>query len=172
METRCPFCRSIFGVSNEYVGELAECPMCKQEFIIRNIAENSKPRLTPLQKSKSKTKSQVVASVLGIAMVITGIIIIVYDLFDGMSVFAFFLIIIGSILSLSYFCKSIPDKHCHIICPNPLCGYNGDATPENTSNWGLICILLFLGLIPGLLYAIYSGGRNKVICPKCGVRIR
>jgi DNA-directed RNA polymerase subunit RPC12/RpoP len=57
---------------------------------------------------------------------------------------------------------SISDK---IKCPK--CGFEGARTAyKSGSSAGLGCLLLFLAIIPGIIYFIWAGG--KVKCPSCG----
>jgi hypothetical protein len=58
-----------------------------------------------------------------------------------------------------------------IICPNPNCGYKGTPARQTTGSLGMLLILFFLGVLPGILYALMCY-RTQVICPKCGIKIR
>lgn len=59
----------------------------------------------------------------------------------------------------------------HIICPNLNCGFEGDPKLESRGNLFLGFFLLFLGLLPGLIYILAKSGKRWV-CPRCGVVIR
>jgi hypothetical protein len=57
-----------------------------------------------------------------------------------------------------------------IICPNPNCGYSGQARKEARGS-SLVAVLLFLlGIVPGVLYLIFRRG-YRYYCPKCGLQI-
>ena len=52
-----------------------------------------------------------------------------------------------------------------IKCPK--CGFEGAREAfKSGSSTGLGCLLLFLAIVPGVIYFIWAGG--KVKCPKCG----
>lgn len=59
-----------------------------------------------------------------------------------------------------------------IICPNPHCGFRGEGRVEGSSSGCLILVLLCFGVLPGILYLLFCGQHNSVICPRCGMRIR
>lgn len=58
-----------------------------------------------------------------------------------------------------------------IICPNAQCGYRGTGRATGGRSGCLLIVLLMLGLIPGLIYMLFTG-KSGVCCPKCGMRIR
>lgn len=58
-----------------------------------------------------------------------------------------------------------------IICPNQSCGFRGTGKEQGGKSGCLLIILLFLGILPGILYLLYCG-KPSVICPKCGMKIR
>ena len=72
------------------------------------------------------------------------------------------------------FWLAIPNDYTEsfIICPNPNCGFRGEVKPQDAAHGCIWVPLLLLGIIPGLLYIIACGGMHKIICPKCGMRIR
>ena len=59
-----------------------------------------------------------------------------------------------------------------IICPNPNCGFRGEGRSEGSSSGCLILVLLCFGVLPGILYLLFCGQRDSLICPRCGMRIR
>ena len=59
-----------------------------------------------------------------------------------------------------------------IICPNPNCNYRGPGKSDGSKSGCLLLILLCLGILPGILYLLFCGKSNSMICPRCGMRIR
>jgi hypothetical protein len=57
-----------------------------------------------------------------------------------------------------------------IICPNPNCGYRGDAREKARGSMAVGCLLCLFFLLPGILYFIFKGG-YRYYCPKCGMQI-
>jgi hypothetical protein len=45
-----------------------------------------------------------------------------------------------------------------IICPNPNCGYKGYAKKKAKGSMIVFLFLLFLGILPGLIYYISKSG--------------
>lgn len=85
---------------------------------------------------------------------------------------------IALVMFLLWFIKSRNKKNqekklsrIFIICPNNNCGYRGTGKEQGGKSGCLFIILLFLGIIPGILYLLYCG-KPSVICPKCGMKIR
>lgn len=62
-------------------------------------------------------------------------------------------------------------KKDNIICPNPNCGYRGRGKRIGGQSGCLLVILLCLGIIPGLIYMMFSGA-SGIQCPRCGMRVR
>ena len=63
-----------------------------------------------------------------------------------------------------------PGKN-HIICPNPNCGYRGPGKKQAKGSLGVALLLLFLLVLPGLIYmVVYSG--SIIVCPQCGMKVR
>jgi hypothetical protein len=54
------------------------------------------------------------------------------------------------------------------ICPNPKCDYRGKPNVENYGSLLAFVVLLLLGVLPGILYAVFKTGR-KYVCPKCKI---
>ena len=57
-----------------------------------------------------------------------------------------------------------------IICPNPNCGYTGEARREARGSCLVALILLLLFILPGILYLMFFQG-YRYYCPKCGMQI-
>jgi chromate transport protein ChrA len=57
-----------------------------------------------------------------------------------------------------------------IICPNVNCGYKGVANKESRGSWIAAFILLWLFVLPGLIYIIFFQG-FRVKCPKCNLQV-
>jgi len=66
---------------------------------------------------------------------------------------------------------AIKERKREIICPNPNCGHKGRPIIKHKGSLLVGLLLLFLGVIPGLLYFIFYH-KKYYICPKCGVKIR
>jgi predicted RNA-binding Zn-ribbon protein involved in translation (DUF1610 family) len=66
--------------------------------------------------------------------------------------------------------SSVPNAG-DIICPNANCRYEGP--PRKVARGSIIVgvILLFLFLLPGILYFLFMGG-HRYQCPRCGMVIR
>lgn len=82
---------------------------------------------------------------------------------------------IGVLVLLIMFLVSQQDKQKRdlaIICPNPNCGYRGPGKKTGASDGCLVLILLILGILPGILYLLFCGNRNGMVCPKCGMKVR
>ncbi|WP_337746931.1 hypothetical protein [Victivallis vadensis] len=58
-----------------------------------------------------------------------------------------------------------------IICPNPNCGYRGKGKVDGRKSGCLLIVLLCLGIVPGIIYLLWSG-KKGIVCPKCGMRIQ
>ncbi len=52
------------------------------------------------------------------------------------------------------------------FCPNPNCDYAGEVRREPRGSQTLGCLLLVLGILPGIIYMIFASG-YKYYCPKC-----
>lgn len=62
-------------------------------------------------------------------------------------------------------------KGCQVICPNPNCGYRGPTMRVEKGSVVLgVLLMLFVFVIPGLLYLIFMCG-SKDICPQCGIQV-
>jgi hypothetical protein len=57
----------------------------------------------------------------------------------------------------------------NIQCPNGACRYQGPPELSGGSSWIIFILLLFLGIIPGLIYALVASGTKDVSCPRCGM---
>lgn len=168
MKTQCPNCNSKFEIHAEYLQKTASCPVCNELFYVKEIIE-----LKQIVKEKKKI-SQIVISIVGLIMVISGILTVIIIKKD-IPFFVGPMCIIGFLMTFAYFTSPTPrnkNSTTHIICPNPNCGYQGEATIHNKCSTGTLVILLLLGLVPGLIYIIACGGFNNVVCPKCGIKIR
>ena len=82
------------------------------------------------------------------------------------------------VICLIWFINSINKKNqlekssrLFVICPNPNCGYRGTGKESGGTSGCLLLILLFLGILPGILYLLFCG-KPGIICPKCGIKIR
>ena len=53
-----------------------------------------------------------------------------------------------------------------MICPNPNCGYQGAAISQPKGSRFALWVLMFLVLIPGLIYGMFFSGR-RYCCPRC-----
>ncbi len=58
----------------------------------------------------------------------------------------------------------------YIICPNPNCGYRGEATRKARGSMAAGCLLTLFLVLPGVLYFIFFRG-YRYYCPKCGLQI-
>ena len=58
-----------------------------------------------------------------------------------------------------------------IICPNPACGYIGEARKIPRGSVTAGCLLMLLFIITGILYLMFTSG-YRIVCPKCGLQIR
>lgn len=57
-----------------------------------------------------------------------------------------------------------------IICPNPNCSYQGEPAKRSRGSVLAFILLLLIGALPGIIYAIaYSG--YYLVCPTCGVQV-
>ena len=54
------------------------------------------------------------------------------------------------------------------VCPNPKCTYEGEGQIRKRGSWITLIFLLLIGVLPGILYAIFFGGHNTY-CPRCGI---
>ena len=57
-----------------------------------------------------------------------------------------------------------------IICPNPNCGYRGEARREKRGSTALGCLLTLLALVPGIIYFALKSG-YRYYCPRCGFQV-
>jgi proteolipid membrane potential modulator len=58
-----------------------------------------------------------------------------------------------------------------IICPNQNCGFKGIGKASGGKSLIILLLLLFLGILPGLLYAFWPI-KQHLACPRCGMQIR
>ncbi|NCQ54909.1 hypothetical protein GW777_01070 [Candidatus Peregrinibacteria bacterium] len=50
----------------------------------------------------------------------------------------------------------------------PTCEYEGESLPRTPFNWFLAVVLLFLGIIPGVIYiAFVKTQQSRFKCPRC-----
>lgn len=59
-----------------------------------------------------------------------------------------------------------------IICPNSNCKYSGPGKSDGATSGCLLVVLLCLGILPGIIYLLFCGRSNSMVCPRCGMRIR
>lgn len=57
-----------------------------------------------------------------------------------------------------------------IICPNVNCNYKGAPKIRSKFNWLIFIVLLFLGVIPGIIYMAIATG-HTLSCPQCNMAI-
>lgn len=57
-----------------------------------------------------------------------------------------------------------------VICPNPNCGFRGVPTKRSRGSVAVLLLLLLIGVIPGLIYAIVYGV-SRLFCMKCGLEV-
>jgi predicted RNA-binding Zn-ribbon protein involved in translation (DUF1610 family) len=53
-----------------------------------------------------------------------------------------------------------------IRCPN--CDFEGEGTTGTKGSTGLGCALMFLFIIPGLIYLMWQSSTQHAVCPQCG----
>lgn len=58
----------------------------------------------------------------------------------------------------------------HMICPNAKCGYEGVSLKKRRASRLLGVLLLFLWVLPGVLYFVMRNGFRH-LCPRCGLQI-
>jgi hypothetical protein len=58
-----------------------------------------------------------------------------------------------------------------IICPNANCGYVGDGERRARGSATVLVLLLLIGIIPGIIYAIVFAG-DAFYCPRCSAKAR
>ena len=58
-----------------------------------------------------------------------------------------------------------------IVCPNPNCGFVGKPIKKKQGSAIVMILLLFIGIIPGILYAILRGTYDYS-CPWYGNRVK
>lgn len=57
-----------------------------------------------------------------------------------------------------------------MICPNPACHYRGAPHKKAKGSILVLLILLFLGVVPGLIYMLVMSG-YRYCCPNCGIQV-
>jgi len=58
----------------------------------------------------------------------------------------------------------------NMICPNPNCRYSGAAIEQPRGSRVVLWALIFMFLLPGMIYAIFFSGQ-QYCCPKCRTKI-
>lgn len=81
------------------------------------------------------------------------------------------IVISGVIIGVLILALDGEKKKRQIICPNPNCGYRGEGKVDGSKSGCLFLLLLMLGVLPGILYLLFAG-KQGLICPKCGMRVR
>lgn len=81
-------------------------------------------------------------------------------------------IIILIVIATSAVAMAIAErKNRKIICPNMNCCYRGMGKVSGGKSLLIFILLLFLGIIPGLIYLLWPH-RKSISCPQCGLGIR
>ncbi len=75
---------------------------------------------------------------------------------------------LSRVASLQGQSQNYPNAFDARVCPNPNCHYEGEGQICRRGSWITLVFLLLIGLLPGILYAIFFGGHNTY-CPKCGM---
>jgi hypothetical protein len=125
---------------------------------------------TRKDKKNIKTPLKFYVAIFGVLTVILSIIGMIA--FNNNQWLCVLTLVLGVVLSLAYFTTDAKGNSVSIICPNPNCGFRGEVEPQGGTDGCLFAVLLFFGIIPGILYILICGGMHKIICPKCGMRIR
>jgi len=57
-----------------------------------------------------------------------------------------------------------------IICPNPNCGYKGNAKRRARGSFLIGCVLTLFFILPGIFYFMLFSG-YRYYCPNCGLQV-
>ena len=57
-----------------------------------------------------------------------------------------------------------------LLCPNPVCDYEGKFKKESQFNLLLAIILFLFWIVPGVIYCVLSR-KCVYICPRCGTEV-
>ena len=167
----CPYCQQKYELDASCNGQIVQCTRCQRDFTLVASQNNEPP--SPCNDgcfSKKQNSSypwhyyyRAFSGIMAAAFS--------YFMFHEEPILAIVLVYLWLFFAFYPFYVQAPKKH-FVICPNPNCGFRGETETQNAANGCLVVPLLLLGIIPGLLYIIACGGMHKIICPKCGMRIR
>ena len=193
----CPSCGQEYDIEDTYIGHKVECacgtkfiakeaqkrcPMCCEkilisakkcrycgEYLVGNAAHSKTQRVKPV---KAPTVATIVPKIpetyyplitvayIGFAMVGIAILLLLSGIENQyIRSGAGLLILPGILLILVGFVQK------NVRCS---CGYDGEVKVLGGS-WGCLLLLLFIGILPGLIYLIVCS--NRYFCPACGREI-
>jgi len=151
-------------------GKQAECPACHGIFMMP-VPEASLIREEDKPKTDSKDIERRVASIeygkrgkimvpAGALLVVAGILVCVLNSMGGF--------VWPILIFVGIFIAALGSENKILTCL--YCGYKGAPKESGGPNGCVFCLLLLLGILPGLIYFFLVSG--KYSCPECGTDVK
>lgn len=177
MAAKCPHCEKMWDIDPKYYGREVICTKCKNTFVAKqydpDLSDDENVQIDPPLGALRMCCRIGGGIVFGItAWQIYEIHAINGSKFNAGDNWQLLLCLGLAGFAFLFSFTEPPEGYVPIICPNQNCNYRGLARAKGGPNGCVFFLLLLLGILPALIYYLICGKEKRVICPKCGVKIR